>query len=165
MAIIIDIRHQESIEREILSHPVWQAVFDWLINNAKNTSRTGDHVITESPDFPPIKAIIKELPLDPEMLFEAHRKFIDVHMCLKGHEIINVTSSEDLLAENEYDAASDALLIKPPPRPYNQIVMLPYTAAILFPSDIHQPLQPDPADTALGKVVKAIVKVPVDAIS
>ena len=85
---------------------------------------------------------------------EVHRKYIDIHVPLKGAETIGWTSVEDLKHEIQaYDPETDIALYGDTAAAI--IRLHPGQAAIFFPEDAHAP------NVGVGNHHKLCVKIPV----
>lgn len=88
-------------------------------------------------------------------LFEAHRKYIDIHYLLEGSEIIEITDVKKLKITKDYDDQADALLGTAEGSSY---LLKKGQFMVVFPEEAHMP----GIKTAEDKEVKkAVVKVPV----
>ncbi|MCL3781440.1 DUF386 domain-containing protein [Prolixibacteraceae bacterium JC049] len=88
------------------------------------------------------------------ILFEAHRKYIDIQLVNKGEEEIWVAPLSTKLDETEYDSDKDIHFMK---ASYHSIsLMKPQNAAILFPTDLHAPgisvVKPEAIEKVVVKV-------------
>ena len=97
---------------------------------------------------------IKLTPNSDELIFEAHDKFIDIHLILEGEEIIGIKNRKecknlysDKLSENDY------ILFKETPTSLLKLSSGKYI--VLFPKDAHAP------SLGKGKVRKCVIKVAV----
>ena len=88
-------------------------------------------------------------------VFEAHRKFIDIHYLLEGSEFIEVTDVAKLKITKEYDAQADALLGTAEGSSY---LWKKGQFMVVFPEEAHMPGLKTAEDI---EVKKAVVKVPV----
>ena len=88
-------------------------------------------------------------------VFEAHRKYIDIHYVLEGSEIIEVTDVDTLSVTQAYDEKADALLGTGAGDRYP---LAKGQFMVVFPEEAHLPgLTAD----SVSEVKKAVVKVPV----
>ena len=72
-----------------------------------------------------------------ERLFEAHKRYIDVQILLRGNERLDVAFTGGTVAE-PYKDDSDAILFADAPE-FSSLVLTPGKFAILFPHDLHRP--------------------------
>ena len=86
-------------------------------------------------------AMVSEIPSRaPETgLFEAHRKYIDVHYLISGAELIGVAPTDQLAVTTEYDADKDISFYALPPD-YDWIELRPGDFVVLYPEHAHLPL-------------------------
>lgn len=86
-------------------------------------------------------AMVSEVPSRaPETgLFEAHRKYIDVHYLISGTELIGVAPTDQLALATEYDAVKDISFYALPPD-HDWIELRPGDFAVLYPEHAHLPL-------------------------
>ena len=88
-------------------------------------------------------------------VFEAHRKYIDIHYVLEGSEIIAVADVGKLGITQAYDEKADALLGTAESDRYP---LAKGQFMVVFPEEAHLPgLKAD----GVSEVKKAVVKVPV----
>lgn len=73
-----------------------------------------------------------------ERRFEAHRKYIDVQILLKGEEKVQVSLADDMETLEEYSEARDITFLLAPPAPAS-IVLVPGYFAVIWPHEIHRP--------------------------
>lgn len=139
---------------EHLPHPAWRAVFSWL-EQIPLSDRDSTFI---HPDFPTIKAYLKTVPTTPSPAtkYESHQQHIDIHVCLSGSEIIQITPAKHLQSFSRH-SQEDYILYQPSPAAARSISMLPGDVTILYPPDAHLPGLSHPAATF---VQKFIVKLP-----
>ncbi len=88
---------------------------------------------------------------------EAHRRYIDIQLTLRGDEEIGWTPLASCTApEGDFDAAKDIVFFDDAPSTW--LALPAGTFAIFFPEDAHAPL------AGTGALVKAIVKVALDRV-
>ncbi|MBD2861166.1 YhcH/YjgK/YiaL family protein [Paenibacillus oceani] len=73
-----------------------------------------------------------------EKRFEAHRKYIDVHVVLEGTEYVEVTHVDNLTNATEYDSESDYLLGDASSTCVFGGYLEPGSFLICFPEDAHR---------------------------
>ena len=83
---------------------------------------------------------------------EMHRRYIDVHILLKGEEWIGIKQLSDVQSfSGEYDEAGDCRLSAE--RATNYIQLNPGDMLVCFPEDAHAPaIGPGPIRKAIAKV-------------
>lgn len=95
---------------------------------------------------------VKEIP-QGNRLFEAHRKFLDIHYILSGEETFGYANSEQLEIEQPYDEADDYELLSGE----TKVVSLKEgDFVITYPEDAHIP---DFEKTNDDKLIRVVVKV------
>tara|TARA_Y100000310_G_C20591602_1_gene768349 strand:- start:492 stop:965 length:474 start_codon:yes stop_codon:yes gene_type:complete len=145
-------------EQRLMKQLVLKEIFRWLITQP-DTLDPGKFAVGDT-GFNAI--VMREEPVVPGMeTFEAHRTNLDIHLCLKGAEVIRVALTTGLTIAKEYDAAKDAVLLTPPPADqYSTLLMTRGMFAILGPQDAHLPFHPAGEDS----ILKLVVKVPVSSL-
>ena len=128
---------------------------EWLQNYNASEFVKGVSVICETDGK---EVIVKSeepalLPREKTRL-EAHRKFIDVHVPLKGTEIMGWTPVSAIKHKNgEYDASNDIIFFGD--SAHSLLHVKVGQIAIFFPEDAHAP------NIGLGNHRKLCIKVPV----
>lgn len=72
---------------------------------------------------------------EKDCFFESHKKYIDVHYCLAGDEIISVVDKWDLEIKEDYDEMSEAYILEGKSK--NRMELKKSEFLILFPEDAH----------------------------
>lgn len=96
---------------------------------------------------------IFEYQTKAESLFEAHRKYIDIHYLIRGCETIRIAGVNEIHVEKEYDEEDDCLLGLAEGKPY---LMREGDYMVVLPEEAHLP------GLAVGtpeSVKKAVLKV------
>lgn len=96
---------------------------------------------------------IFEYQTKAEGLFEAHRKYIDIHYLIRGCETIRIADVNEIHVEKEYDEEGDCLLGLAEGKPY---LMREGDYMVVLPEEAHLP------GLAVGtpeSVKKAVLKV------
>ena len=73
-----------------------------------------------------------------ERQFEAHKKYIDIQVILKGEETIGVSLANDLPLIETYSEEKDVMFFESP-EAISTLVMKPGYFAVFYPHDIHRP--------------------------
>ena len=90
--------------------------------------------------------------------FEAHRKYIDIQIMLKGEEIIEVTNLENCLNSRGYIEEKDIEFFENSNGKIEKIILKENDFAILWPNDAHKPqIQIESSE----KVKKIVLKIAV----
>ena len=88
---------------------------------------------------------------------EAHRRFIDIHYCIEGMELIGWRSTASCAdIRQPYDGTRDFISFGDPPHHWCRLA--PGMFLILFPADAHAPM------VSNESVTKAVVKIAVDPL-
>lgn len=99
----------------------------------------------------------------PELVgYEAHRKMLDIHMCIEGQECIGICSLETMRTGEkvfDYDESKDAELYKHNPNGTLH-VLNPGDFIICLPEHAHKPAATPPG--ADSRVKKMLVKAPAE---
>ena len=90
-------------------------------------------------------------------LYESHRLYADVHMVIKGSEIVLVCQGDGMKITEPYSEENDAELLEGEPEHIHRIILGFPLAVVLFPWDLHMPsVAPDDSP---GEVEKIVLKV------
>lgn len=89
-----------------------------------------------------------------ECVFEAHRKYIDIHFCISGEESISIASPDQLKEIKAYNPDNDAAFYSG--SVVSESVLTPGRFMVCFPEDIHR--TGEMASEAC-KINKVVVKV------
>ncbi len=130
----------------------WDKAFAFLRTTQLDTLSVGKHVI----DGDNVFVTVSEGPTKDydKTSWEAHRKYLDVHLMIRGKERIGVMNPVNATVTNPYDAAKDVANYDPATKG-NYYVADTNTMLILFPSDSHRPsIHVDGYDTVKKLVVK-----------
>ena len=91
-------------------------------------------------------------------LIESHIKYIDFQFMIAGEEVIEVTHTDLLEVDSEYNEEGDYSLYKPGCSSSSKIIMRESDLSIFFSKDGHMPgIQ---SDKVTQQVFKTVVKVP-----
>ena len=121
----------------LLAHRGWKIVFEWA--KSAYTSQPADGTY---PRDRCVRELIQTVQTKSrrEGMFEAHRREIDVHVCLSGSELIEYAPVSTLRSRTEYNAEGDYTFYDPSDRTQSTSVELtPGAFAIFFPEDGHVP--------------------------
>ena len=106
-----------------------------------------------------VYANIEEYQTKESGFFEAHKKYIDIQLLLKGEEIIEYTPLENLKIKENYDSLKDIAFYYDGTLPVIKLKMQPNFFTVLYPTDAHKP-QLKISDAQ--KVKKVVVKIKTD---
>lgn len=130
---------------------------DWMSEHLFDTFVPGTKTIGQSSGGNDIFVKYEEPALLPreKVQLEAHRRYIDIQMPLKGTEKMGWCALADLkLPRGTYDADRDVIFFGDAAT--TLITVKPGQMAVFFPEDAHAP------NIGLGTHRKLIIKVPVD---
>jgi biofilm protein TabA len=139
----------ESWRYELLN-PYFQELFNYVKENDMLNAPIGKIVLRENELFVNNNMIDgKKLEDQP---LEAHQKYIDVHILLKGKETFGWKRTSDVKVWNEpYDEEKDCILANEKADTY--FTLKPGDFVIVFPEDAHAP------NISSGKIRKIVAKV------
>lgn len=132
-----------------LAHPVWNRVFTWIAQNAETLS-DGEYELSGRDMFASIVTVPTVSASDA--IFEMHQKYIDVHYCISGGEIIGHSPAGQLKEKTLFDIEKDYQLFYPI-ESYKTVQMTPGSFAIFYPGELHMPKIQDGTHTEVKKVV------------
>ena len=93
--------------------------------------------------------------------FESHKKYIDIQYMVKGNEIMDITSIDNLKIVNDYDEKTDFIKYENKSENISSLLIKEKELAIFYPNDAHQPcIKTDKNEL----IYKAVIKVPVNKI-
>jgi len=120
----------------LLTNDAWGLVFEWASAVRTRAPEDGEYPLRDRG----VCAIVQTVQAKErsEGVFEAHRREVDVHVCLDGSEVIEVAPVSSLRPRTEYDAKKDYTLYDIPDST-RKIKMTPGTFAVFFPEDGHMP--------------------------
>ncbi len=119
---------------------------DFVLSVPKDIA-LGKHTI----DGDDVYAVVQEIcpKVGAETVYEAHRKYIDIHYLLEGVEVAGCVDIDDCTPTTEYDEEKDCLFLKAIGRKFT---ILPEEIYIVHPEDAHAP-----GGTETGETIKKIV--------
>lgn len=130
-------------------HKHFEKVFSFLKELKEDA--TGTTVLEEGNVWANVIEV-KEIPQSVKV-FEAHKKFIDVHYILSGEEKFGYANIDRLQTKQSYNEADDYELLE---GEVNAILLKEGDFMITFPEDAHIP---DFEKTNDDKLVRVVVKV------
>ena len=139
-------------QEQILSHKIWQEVFEWL-RNLPQDNPDGEQSIRDRDIY--ANFMTAETQPREKLLMEAHKKYIDLHYCIAGGERIEWSPIGELAVQKEYDLEKDVALYTPPTTAASH-VMTPGEFVIFFPDEAHMPKTEDGTNKIIKKVVVKI---------
>jgi|WetSurMetagenome_2_1015567.scaffolds.fasta_scaffold317662_2 biofilm protein TabA len=134
-------------------HPQLAKAFDVLKNGKLGRKKAGKYEI----DGDKVYYSILRYETKPmsEGKLEAHKKYIDIQVVLKGEEVLGYADIKGLAVAEKYDKTKDIAFFEQPAK-MTTAVLKPGHFCILFPQDAHLPCccSEKPAD-----VKKVVIKV------
>ena len=127
-------------------------IFQYLKDNPLETLKDGRHDLEQG-----VYCVVGDFDVQEHGAFEAHRRYADMHLIIRGGEVMEWAPLHDLSGAGAYDESKDIQLFECAPK---RMIPLPLTAgvfAILYPQDAHKPLIRLQSDTSR----KVIFKIPV----
>ena len=93
-----------------------------------------------------------------DCFFESHKKYIDIQYMVKGEEIMDVSSLDELTILNPYDQEKDVIKYSSKNN-FSSLCIKEKELAIFYPNDAHQPC----VKVDENKLIyKAVIKIPVE---
>ena len=131
--------------------PMSDKVINFLQNLTPETP-TGRYEISDG-----IYANVDEYePKDYENCkFEAHKKYIDIQMVLKGEENLEYRCINGLKISEEYDENRDIMFFENPEEKSDYVHLTPYKFAFIYPHEAHKPQ----IKTVSSHAKKVVVKI------
>ncbi len=119
---------------------------DFILSAEKDIA-IGKHLI----DGDAVYANVAELTpkVGTETIYEAHRKYIDIHYLLEGVEIAGYADIDECTPTTEYSDEQDYLLLKADGKKFT---LRPGEIYIVYPEDAHAP-----SGSETGETIKKIV--------
>lgn len=140
--------------------PVWQKAFEYLTALKPDAPDTEMTPILEDNLKARVMTYTTKGPEEGEA--EAHDRYVDIQMSLRGREAIEWYPRATLSVTKPYDAESDAAMYKRPGPSPAKVINAPGMFTVLFPQDAHIPGQHP--ESAPEDVKKVVVKVKVDSL-
>ncbi len=122
---------------------------DFILSVPKDIS-IGKHTI----DGDDVYAVVQEIfpKVGAETVYEAHRKYIDIHYIMEGVEIAHTADIDDCTPTTAYDEEKDFLLFALSNASGTKFTLLPDDVYIVHPEDAHAP-----GGTETGEAIRKIV--------
>ena len=95
---------------------------------------------------------------DEQLLFEAHRKYIDIQYVISGKELMDIAPLENMTVTKSYNSDNDAMFGTV--TEFSELKASPERFYVFFPADAHRPSLKDENDSVL--VRKIVIKVPLE---
>jgi YhcH/YjgK/YiaL family protein len=133
-------------------HPRVARALDYLAKTDINSMSLGKYEVEGTDIF----AIVNEYETKDaaDCVWEAHRKYIDIHYILRGSELIGTTLLTNQLPTKEYDVENDYWLFE---GGESKQVLHPGMFAIFYPQDIHSTSHHPNSKSFVRKVVMKVL--------
>ncbi len=120
----------------LMKHDVWFEVFEWLRGISVNTT-IGIHEIRGREIY---ANVMDEPTLKREgAVFEVHQKYVDLHFCISGDELIEYADPGILDKKTEFDLEKDVQLFVMGGMERKTIKLLAGEFAIFYTGEAHAP--------------------------
>ena len=138
------------------SQALWDKAFQWLGHTRLDTLSPGRYLISGTDLFATVSN--NTLKNEEEAKWEAHRKYIDLHLVISGEEAMEMVPLGKAKSEGSYEEGKDltAYSVKVPAS--LRILARPGTFYLFFPSDVHRTGIKTPKS---GKDKKVVLKIKV----
>ncbi len=90
---------------------------------------------------------------NPEIVFEGHRRYIDIQCVLAGQEVLGWAPMEAATVTREYSSERDMWLGTVPKEFMTPVLLTAGHVAVLFPTDAHAPGRAAGAPSPVKKIV------------
>ncbi len=151
--IVADLEH---IEHQVSMTPALKKAVDFL--RRKDIDELTDGRVEIDGDN--VFAVVQryETARMDALMFECHRKYIDVQFIVSGEEVIGWVPAERMTISRAYDEGKDICFGSVPTGKWTPLYLEAGQAAVFWPEDGHAPKQ---AVHAPSPVMKIVVKVAV----
>ncbi len=124
-----------------------------FVLSADGSISDGKHIIDGDNVYANVMTITPKV--NGDTVYEAHRKYIDIHYILSGVEISGCADIDDCTPTTEYSDENDCILLVSESGRMNKF--LPKEAYIVYPEDAHAPNGSETGETIRKIVVKVKV--------
>lgn len=131
-------------------------VLDFIANLSEDIE-CGKHVINDDA-YASVEIYNTKLPVLTKM--EAHKKYIDLQLLLRGLERVNITEKSKLDVDKDYDELKDIVFYKHREDCINTVYLDGSNFVMLFPNEAHEPQISPNVDC--NEVKKVVVKIKAD---
>lgn len=130
-------------------HPMFEKAFEYILENINNIKEGRTDIDSDNLYVMGANGLLKN---KEEAFLEAHNRYIDIQIVIKGNETFGWSSRKRCFSEQaDYNSEKDIVFYNDTPSTY--FTLTPDEFVIFFPEDSHAPLVGD------GNIVKAVVKV------
>ena len=129
--------YKELMIPEKLMNPYWEKALSWLKKDLWKDIPIGKTEIDESRLYALRSSYASKIR--SECRYESHRAYADIHMVIKGSELVLVCQRDGLKIVDPYSLEKDSDLLEGEPEYIHRIVLGFPMAVILFPWDVHMP--------------------------
>jgi YhcH/YjgK/YiaL family protein len=147
--------YKELVIPEKSMNPNWEKALSWLRGDSWKDIPIGKTEIDGSGLYALRSSYTSKIRSDSQ--YESHRAYADIHMVIKGSELVLVCQRDGLKTVEPYSTEKDSDLLEGEPEYIHRIVLGFPAALVLFPCDVHRPsVAPDDKP---GEVEKIVLKV------
>lgn len=116
---------------------LWEKAFEWLKNNDLTSIATGKYILDDDLLF----VIVSEYQTSPadDIMFEAHRKYIDIQYVATGREKMGVARLTNAAVKIPYNDDKDIAFYDIPESDCRYYEAGSDKYFIFFPADVHKP--------------------------
>lgn len=115
--------------------PLMSDLEGFIIRNDLNELDNGEHKISGEDLF--VRVMEYETVAKDASVYESHRDYLDLHLILKGREVISCLMENNLTVVREYSKEDDTVLFKG--KAGKKLHMDPGDFLLLFPHEAHAP--------------------------
>ena len=147
--MIIDIL--DNCEKYYNLHSDFKLVFDFIKNNDLSTMECGKHELRGNEVF----FNLQEYETKPQQKLEAHKKYIDIQLVVKGEEYMGWTNIDRTSVKEQYDFEKDVMFLTGDVdklRADNKMFL------IFYPEDAHMPALCADSSKYVKKAIFKILK-------
>lgn len=146
----------ENANRYSALHPRFEKAFSFLQDTNLGELSNGRHEISGDEIYASVQEYMTKAPNDAD--FEAHRKYIDVQLVIKGEERLGVAEIAGFKPNTFYDAGKDIVFGTVPAENESYFVLSENEFVIFYPEDAHKPsLSPNGESLSVKKIVVKIL--------
>lgn len=140
----------ENSESYVSLNKNFKTVFEYVKNNDLSAMECGTHEI----DGKNLFFNLQEYETKPVQKLEAHKKYIDIQIVVKGEEFMGYTNIKNTEVTEEYDEERDVMFLS---GEVDKVKATEGTFVVFFPFDAHMPslsvTEPKYAKKAIFKIL------------
>ena len=122
----------DNAEKYFSLHKDFKLVFDFLKNNDLNNLECGRHELRGNEVF----FNLQEYETKPAQKLEAHKKYIDIQVVVRGEEYMGYTNMENTTVSEEYNEEKDVMFLT---GSVDKLSASNKNFLIFYPQDAHMP--------------------------